>query len=867
MINDFSLRGLLLLGTAMATAFGATAVQAQHAAPDDEEIIVTGSIVAAQQAAIEAKRIAPNLVDIASSDSVGRFPDENIAAALSRLPGVAVQLDQGQARYIQVRGAPNRWTTVSIDGIPQTGTDEGGEGRAYRFDSVPAVLLSQLRINKSLTPDITAEAISANIDLRSFSALGTNGFQVTGDVGYGFMDLGKGGQYQGSLRASYGGDNWGIVVGASTYKRRQVTDNREADGYTTGTDGSRAPTDIDIRNYILDRSTNGAFGALEYAPTDSERFYVRGIYTEFKDDEQRNAYQFELDEALSGSRTELTGDLIGVPVDGAFNDAKYRNRNYVYSAGMVLDYEDWGGEVALGYTKTENTTYLPLTLTGATGLNSVSLTYDRSQDPRFPVITGLFRTEFDIDPVTGARSNPRRGAPIDAFDPTSFNGFTSLLPIDTSTVSDAYTAKMDLWKKSGDFTMRLGGLGQVRDIKGNIFQAGILPLQQFGFNINDYAGDEPWKTGMPLGIGFTYTDNEQLDDDQEALIAANNIDLSALIAPTAFFDQSELVLAGYAMGEYETDELLLIAGVRAEVYEIRTAGTSVVGTTATPIDVSQRFVDFFPSVNVRYNVSDNFVLRVAGQRGTARPAYAQIRAGNSISDQNATISGGNPSLRPEYTWGLDASAEYYLPGNGIASVAVFSRWVDDVLYASSQIIGNNSFNSNGIDRSGYRLTSTFNGNSGQVRGVEFNLQYQFQDLPGLLSGFGVQGNLTLLDGEFDAVDETGALFTSGFPGLSDTILNASVFYERGPVSARVAYQRRSDFLTTVAVGVGDGTTRQGFENLDITLRYALTENFTLFADLANLTNEIYSVYEGSREFPNEVEQIGSRYMFGVRFNF
>ncbi|WP_416908926.1 MAG: TonB-dependent receptor plug domain-containing protein [Polymorphobacter sp.] len=134
MINDFSLRGLLLLGTAMATAFGATAVQAQQAAPDDEEIIVTGSIVAAQQAAIEAKRIAPNLVDIASSDSVGRFPDENIAAALSRLPGVAVQLDQGQARYIQVRGAPNRWTTVSIDGIPQTGTDEGGEGRAYRFE-------------------------------------------------------------------------------------------------------------------------------------------------------------------------------------------------------------------------------------------------------------------------------------------------------------------------------------------------------------------------------------------------------------------------------------------------------------------------------------------------------------------------------------------------------------------------------------------------------------------------------------------------------------------------------------------------------------------------------------------------------------
>jgi outer membrane receptor for ferrienterochelin and colicin len=90
---------------------------------EENTIIVTGSIVQSLQSSVEEKRRAVNVTDIASSDDVGRFPDENIAAALTRLPGVATQLDLGQARYIQVRGAPNRWTSVSIDGILQTGTD------------------------------------------------------------------------------------------------------------------------------------------------------------------------------------------------------------------------------------------------------------------------------------------------------------------------------------------------------------------------------------------------------------------------------------------------------------------------------------------------------------------------------------------------------------------------------------------------------------------------------------------------------------------------------------------------------------------------------------------------------------------------
>jgi TonB-dependent receptor len=188
--------------------------QAQEAVNDqgENEIIVTGSILQAQAASVEEKRKALNLVDVAAADSVGRFPDQNSAAALARLPAVAVQRDQGQERYIQIRGAPNRWTSVTIDGVPMVGVDEGGDSRAYRFDAVPAVLLSSMVINKSLTPALQADAIVATVDLQTYSPLSRKGLHVSGDVGYGFMNLGKGEQRQGSLRASWANDVFGVVV-------------------------------------------------------------------------------------------------------------------------------------------------------------------------------------------------------------------------------------------------------------------------------------------------------------------------------------------------------------------------------------------------------------------------------------------------------------------------------------------------------------------------------------------------------------------------------------------------------------------------------------------------------------------------------
>jgi TonB-dependent receptor len=190
--------------------------------------------------------------------------------------------------------------------------------------------------------------------------------------------------------------------------------------------------------------------------------------------------------------------------------------------------------------------------------------------------------------------------------------------------------------------------------------------------------------------------------------------------------QHERTLAGYVMAKIETGALLAVAGVRAERYMFDNNGTVLAGGRATALTYTRSKTDFFPSLNLRYEATDNLVLRLAGQRGVSRPAFGAIRVGASINDTNSpgTIAGGNPALKPEYTWGADASIEYYLPGNGMISIAGFHRWVDNVFYQAQNRVGTDFYDFGGIDRSNYLLTGTYNGDSGKLYGIEFNLLKQ-----------------------------------------------------------------------------------------------------------------------------------------------
>ena len=861
-----SFRFNLFMAGALLGAPQALAQTADDSEARLETVVVSATpILDSQTAALAEKRNADNLIDVAAADAVGRFPDQNAAAALARLPSVAVQRDQGQERYIQIRGAPNRWVSVSVDGVPVIGVDEGGTSRAFRFDAIPAVLLSSAAISKSLTADLTAEAVVANVDLRTYSALDNPGLKLQADAGYGEMNLGGGAQQQYSLRASWTNGKIGFLAGGSHYSREQVTDNREVGLYD-----ALGPTEFDIRSYQLERGNESYFAGVEYQATDKLSLFAKAIYTEFTDKEERDQYEFRLSNTAFGTRNFQTGDLARVPVRGTFNSGDYATAYDIYSLGADFEGDVWDASAHLNYTGSENTMFLPLLQVSTSSAQAPSLTYDNS-NPNFPLIS-LFTTVPGAAPGTFVR-----GTPLSALNQSAFST-NVYIPVLQDSFSDSYTAKFDATRRFDGFELSGGASYTERELDGfTIAIANVvvlnsaLPAIGETFAIGDYVSNTPWTTEFPLGISFNEINNGALRRDLlgfvDQLETAGLYNRANDVPAENRYSLTEETIAAYIQGKVEFDRAQIVAGLRLEQFSLENTGTArLTGGVLQPLSVSDENTELFPSVNFKYDLSDQMILRLAGQRSLARPSFGEIRVGASVNDTASpgTISGGNPTLEPEDIWGIDASLEFYPNPSSLIAVSAFHRWVDGVLFANTQPVGSDAFNSGGIDRSNYLLTSTFNGGEGTLSGLEFNYQQQFDFLPGHLDGFGFQGNLTLLDGSFEAGGRDDALF----PGTSETIVNASLFYEKFGFSGRVSYQWRDDWLDTLGgfglSGAADEF-RKGYENLDVALRYAVNDQFTLYADFANLTDATYVAFQGDESRPTEVEQIGSRFLFGVRY--
>lgn len=874
-LRNSSWRGALGASVALMTLAGAVQAQTQAQQSRDageeatvvDEIVVTGRpIVGSQRAALSQQRNADNLINVIAADTVGQFPDQNSAAALARLPAVAVQRDQGQERYLQVRGGPNRWTSVSVDGVNIIGVDEGGVSRAFRFDAVPAVILSALEVNKSLTPDLPAEAILARVNLRTFSPFDRRGFGVSGDLAYGEMNLGGGAQEQAALRGSWSGDRFGVLAAASHYERDQITDNREfAYNPTTG-----LPTQFDFRTYRVVRSSDAAMLGAEFRPAEGHRIFAKSLYSDFNDAEERNQYVFLLNgSAVRGRLEQTSGDLVGVGVRGMFNLGEYKNHNWINTLGGDHLAEGWDLNWRINYTETENTTDLPIVLQNQiTPTAFASLTYDRT-DPNFPILS-LY------DTVVGS-TGLSRGAARTALNQTGY-GYMLAMPIVSAVETHSWVYKVDA-KRSLDFSGRpvelaLGLEYDSREVEGSAISqsqlalTALLPRVGMSYDPAAYLTDRNWPGKFPRGFDAKWVDNHKMRRDLDAMLDA--LAKAGLYDPTAVdrangYKIQEDVIAGYASAKFQAGPAQIVAGLRIEhvAQDIDGFITGAAGAAPVPLSVSNDDTSLFPSINAKFDLTDDVVLRLSAQTGVSRPSFSVVRTSASINDVDRVVTAGNPNLEPEKTWGGDVSLEYYLPGSGLASVNAFYRKVSDVLFDSSTVITDNRYGVPGLDRTGYTYETTLNGGDGKLYGVELAYMQQFVFLPAGWDGFGFQGNLSLLSGDFETPDGR----VVDFPGVSDTILNASIFYENYGLSARLSYQWRSDWIDTLSFNGWGDQTRKAYENLDLSLRYAVNDHVSLYFDANNLTNETYVAFEGDLDHPTEVEQIGRRVMAGLRFRF
>lgn len=917
-------RGHLAATTAMAVA--CIIPQLVHAEENDEStIVVSGArpIAESEAKALEIQKNSDSLVAVAAADSVGRLPDQNIAQATSRLPGVAVERDQGQARYISLRGAPNYWTTLSFDGINVVSP----EGRDARFDSVPSAIASQIIVSKAVTPDMPGETVAGNVNVVTRSPFDYAGFNLNGKVGAGYAELGDRAQYEGSLVASdrfdAGEGEIGVLVSGSYYQRDMVTDNFENDYERVSQD--RRPGnetrfwvhETENKLYLLTRRNWSLSGRIDYKPNSDNTISLRSIYTIFTDDEQRNNYRFDLDDRqsdLSNStaactiapnatptttgyadvcigNTPLQGTIYGIDIRQRSTLRAFRQSIFTNTVTGEHNFADGWNFTWLGnYTRSID----DRSVVGEASWDSPSarnqrptVSYDFT-DPNRSDLT-LFRT-IQLSSPTRYQAGEQVTA-IDTFT-KPLSSFTVLDAIDTT---EAYTAKAVLSRETqafgADAVFRAGFQFDQRTKTADENQITLNTAAQFtaigmSTDFNDFTKPLAFQGEIPMGYTFKYYDDEKMR--KYSNLARLNFPMTPNTANN--YEVREQVYAGFLMGTLDYDWGSIVGGARVEHLKNSGEAVATVGAVTGPLTAESDQTLVFPSLHVNYDIDDTKKVRVSFNSGAARADYDQLRPNVVVNDTNETISGGNPAVKPERAYGVDTYFEWYVRPQGYLMVGAFYKKVEDVLYRQSHSFGSHALDSDGIDRSAYEFSGITNGGNGRVFGAEAAAQLQLEPwtqqlgLPEWMGGFGVTANVTYNDSEvtkpaLGAVPDRKVRL----PGTSDWVYNLGAYYEKYGLSLRLNYQYRSTWLDGIADDLTDGgdTYWDWDDELDFSIRYAVTPRFEIYADASNLLNNPGRRYSEPGNLLTatgtptptikyqtiEWERFGRRFGAGVRFQF
>jgi TonB-dependent receptor len=865
-----------------------------------DSIIVLGARPQAESeaAALQVQRSSKAIVNVVAADAIGNFPDQNIAAALGRLPGVAVGRDQGQERTLSLRGAPSRWTTIGFDGVNVIAPD----GRTARTDTIPAAIGSSVIVRKAVTASMPGESLAGNIDIITRGAFDYPGAKAALNTAIGYNDLGGGEQYDigGFVSNTFADGRIGVLLSASRYEREMITDNFETD-WETGEDSEDREAGFEDRAwadahqnklYRLTRSNTAYSGRFDFRPSDAHRFFFSSIYTEFTDDELRNANEFDLDEGAQDTddaavtrgyadirtgNTPFQGRIFAVELDSSLNSNKTLQSIFTNTLGGEQQFREWDASWRLNFSnsKSESGPTIQSAWRSPRGPNALSgrptVIYDFTDETNHRV--ELFETIVNPD---GSLS---QGEFKRSLDPQDYE-FVRLRNNDRLQDTYSYSARLDLsreltlFDRATEFQFGVQyddrskkDSRQTQEISAaGLAAAGIAAPSRADVEIND-----PYKGKLPLGYSFRYFSDDAIRQLWNNLAAQGVSQIVVNDSLTNDFKVTENVIAGYAMATTYFDWGNILAGARVE--QVENTGRALVrfGNDFELATVGDDSLQVFPSVHVNWDINDQLKLRLSANSGAARPNFTVLRPNFNVSDENQTISGGNPFALPEKAIGADGYLEWYLPSGGFLSFGAYYKALDDVLFSvRNPTFGSDVLNEPGIDRSEYTFNTTDNGGSGYLAGAEVAFSQTLEpfadrlSLPDWASGFGVRGNVTLNDSEVETPDGR----KTQLPGSSDLIYNAALSYERYGLSTRLSWQYQTKYIDSIGNGdvLGDGFWSD-VGRLDFKTEYAFNDNAQVYFEANNLTREPGVRYEGIVARTSEYEEFGARYLIGLRLNF
>lgn len=828
--------------------------------------VVVGDVLKGQAKALNQQKNNRNIGNIISADQVGRFPDANVGDALKRVPGITMQNDQGEARNIIIRGLAPSLNSVTLNGdrIPSA----EGDNRNVQMDLIPSDMIATIEVNKTLTPDMDADAIGGSVNLVTRAT--PNRERISATLAGGYLPIRDKASYTAGL--VYGNrfldSKLGMVLSGSYNNNDYGSDNIE-NVWSKDKFGNDYLSKAEIRQYDVQRIRRSAAVALDYKFNDNNTIFANAMYN-WRDDRE-NRYRVTYDnivpiytgESITGYSARVKRQTKG----GVDNDRNKNRRledqrvqNYALRGEHLISSEldlDWSVNYSTAREYRPGERYVEYRQKG------LSMAQDLS-DERLPLVTttGEALDKFKFETVTENTNDTDEselGAKVNIRFPFS------IFPSQKGRIRTGL--RMRLKEKSRD-----NNFFSYTPVSSDMATLSIVPT--VAYDGNGFNPGSKYLAGTFASAAFL----GGLDLHNATLFEGQSEPAEFL---SVNYNAKENIFATYVRWDQDfNDKLSMIFGFRVENTRIDYTGNRVLDESEleTKINNENSYTNVMPGISFKYNATENLIVRAAATTALARPNYYDLApyVNNIASDRE--ISAGNPDLKATYSYNYDLMVENYFKSVGLISGGAFYKNLNDFVYKySTNQFSNADFAANFPNQINpipageeWKFVQSKNGDKVDVYGFEVALQRQLDFLPGkFLKGFGVYLNYTYTKSKAKGIaDEEGNERKDvTLPGTAPHMFNGSLSWENKRFSARVSTNFTADYVDVLGADASEDSYYDKQFFVDANAAFKITKNLRLFAEANNITNQPLRYYQGVQSHTQQLEYYQGRYNFGLKFDF
>ena len=811
-------------------------------------------------AALDRQKEADNLVTVLSGDEIRALPNGNAAEAAGRMPDVSLERDEGEGKFVQIRGTEPRLSNVTVDGVHVPGTERGD--RIVKLDDVPSDVLAAIEVSKTLTADMDADAIGGSLNLVTKTPEGRPQGYVAAQ--YGRMSLLSRDVSQGSL--TYGGRfgpdaKLGFLLGGSLDRNNRGINDVEP-SWTVDGSGRSIPVEWSQRDYTYYRTRYGVGADLDYRITDHSTVYLKGLWNLFKNHGTRYVYDIATGGDSAGVGT--TGYGTGATLTREVQQRTPTEQLWGLTAGARQERGPWTLDYSASYAGTRQRVL---------DYRSSDFTYGDSLTVKYDASNSRMPTYQYVSAAEAARATSPANFLLGGYDAN--NGLTK-----GRDLGGQFNAQLAyaLGEHPSSFKVGLRLRDETKDYTRNNVSFGATQAYTMAQALGSFS-DPTYYQDLSSAFSMGPQPDAGVTDQFENTHPADFTNQSNTVRNAlASFNGSERIYAGYAMNTVEFGRLRVNVGLRLEAthsaFTGHVAATDSASGAATVSQVTgtENYADLFPSVQLRYAVDANTNVRVAVTRAISRPNYSDLAPSlqgnvNSIYQfQYSNLSAGNPNLRPEHSWNYDLLFERFLPSfGGVLSGGVFYKSLSDVILTRNFI-----YQGPFTPFDGFYGTEPDNGGSGHLVGVEADWVQHFTFLPGVLAGLGFDINWTHTDSKV-LVDPASGREAPLLRQAPD-IANAALLYDHGAVSARFAWTYNGPYIGSYGDGSATANGDNYFERhsqIDASVIYNVTPTVQMQLQALSLNNAEFGFFNGTpdHQFNVQREYYGRTFYFGMKYGF